>query len=164
MIGCTGASPVQPHRTTSVSTACASPGEGSRGSGAPARAQCTLTVHTGGHRRCFTGGEGLVDRVHRREPSAASPYHTGGHRRCFTGWRVSRVCPRRKPGGTLTSHISWHRRCCTVWPVFVDQAHPERKLGCTLCLCDKSDDNGGHAGVHHVGISSIVISMLIDDI
>ena len=26
-----------------------------------------------------------------------------------------------------------------------------------------SDDNGGHAGVHHVGISSIVISMLIDD-
>ena len=28
---------------------------------------------------------------------------------------------------------------------------------------DKSDDNGGHAGVHHVGISSIVISMLIDD-
>ena len=73
------------------------------------------------------------------------------------------VCPRRKPGGTLTSHISWHRRCSTVWPVFVDQAHPERKLGCTLCLCDKSDDNGGHAGMHHVGISSIVISMLIDD-
>ena len=28
---------------------------------------------------------------------------------------------------------------------------------------DKSDDNGGHAGVHYVGISSIVISMLIDD-
>ena len=28
---------------------------------------------------------------------------------------------------------------------------------------DTSDDNGGHAGVHHVGISSIVISMLIDD-
>ena len=32
-----------------------------------------------------------------------------------------------------------------------------------MLIDHKSDDNGGHAGVHHVGISSIVISMLIDD-
>jgi len=73
---------VQPHRTTSVSTAGASP----------------------------DGGSSLIERA------------------------------RRKPGHHTTS------------------------VGTTgASLGYKSDDNGGHAGVHHVGISSIVISMLIDD-